>query len=262
VPLVDGLADTSAIPPVCCTVAKQSHPPPVASVHVTDEYPSTVRNPAAPSHVIGVDDSTRHEEFSVNCSCPVVVVPSVYVPSALAVQVPVTWSDPVTGADEHPDANPKFDKSSIPETLRHDDATFQLATTFPPQVPALEHDASPGPLVDPAPRLELDPELWPDPGAAFDDEPDAPLVLDPFDGVLPDVDEHAATATAGIRGIKACSFMCRHDSNRGDPRPVSLRKRSPRFSADRKSPAARVCARSACGSSTPAAAAPRRRSPA
>ena len=45
---------------------------------------------AAPSHVTGVDEITRQDGPSVNCSWPVVVVSSEYVPSALAVNVPVT----------------------------------------------------------------------------------------------------------------------------------------------------------------------------
>lgn len=63
-----------------------------------------------PEQVTGVDDRVRHEGASVNSSLPVVVVPSRYVPSEFAVHVPVTWRDPVTGADGQP--NPYIDRSN------------------------------------------------------------------------------------------------------------------------------------------------------
>jgi len=37
VPLADAYGDTTPIPPVCWTVAEQSHPPPAASVQVSEE---------------------------------------------------------------------------------------------------------------------------------------------------------------------------------------------------------------------------------
>ena len=77
----------------------------------------------------------------MNCSSPDVVVSSEYVPSALAVHVPVTWRDPVTGADGQP--APTSDRSSAPATFRHDDVTVQVPTTLPPQGVTLEQDAPP-----------------------------------------------------------------------------------------------------------------------
>ena len=55
-------------------------------------------------------DIRRHAAGNVMVSLPVVVVLSVYVPSALAIQVPVTWRDPVTGAGKQ--VNPITDVSS------------------------------------------------------------------------------------------------------------------------------------------------------
>lgn len=66
--------ETSPIPPLCWTVPEQLQPPPAASVHVTEEYPRTVKKLEAPSQVTGVDDTTRHDEVNVNCSLPDVVV--------------------------------------------------------------------------------------------------------------------------------------------------------------------------------------------
>ena len=93
---------------------------------------------AAPSQVTGVDEMTRHDGPNVNCSSPVVVVLSEYVPSALAVHVPVTWRAPVTGADGHP--APTSERSKLPVTFRQDDVTVQVPTRLPPQGVPLEQD--------------------------------------------------------------------------------------------------------------------------
>ena len=69
---------------------------------------------AAPSQLTGVDEITRHDGANVNCSSPEVIVSSEYVPSALAVNVPVTVSEPVTGADGQP--APANDRSRAPDT--------------------------------------------------------------------------------------------------------------------------------------------------
>jgi hypothetical protein len=104
---------------------------------------------------------TRHEGANVNCSSPEVVVLSKYVPSALAVNVPVTCRDPVTGAVGHPAPNDA--KSRLPVTFRHDDVTVQVPTTMPPQGVTLGQDPPAPPLPDFAPvpdeppRLELHP---------------------------------------------------------------------------------------------------------
>src|SRR4051794_11780568 len=87
----------------------------------------------APSQVTGVDEITRHDGPSVNCSVPDVTVASVVVPSAFAVHVPLTWSEPVTGAVGQAAASPTRVRSSVPLTERHDDVTVHVPTRSPPQ---------------------------------------------------------------------------------------------------------------------------------
>ena len=107
--------------------------------------------PAAPLHDTGVDEITRHEGPSVNCSSPVVSVSSTYVPSALAVNVPVTVSEPVTGADGHPAATRV--RSSVPLTLRHEDATVQVPTRLPPHAVTFGQEGAPVPPAPVAPPV-------------------------------------------------------------------------------------------------------------
>ena len=124
---------------------------------------------AAPSQVTGADEMTRHEGASVNCSSPDVIVSSEYVPLALAVNVPVTWRDPVTGAIGQ--LAPATVRSSAPATLRQEDVTVQVPTTSPAQGVTLGQDAPPAPPpppgpVAPAPPAPGDPpvpELHPSP---------------------------------------------------------------------------------------------------
>lgn len=108
---------------------------------------------AAPAQSTRVDEITRHEGASMNCSSPDVVVSSVYVPSALAVRVPVTRKDPVTAADGQPALASV--KSSSPVTFRHDDETVQVPATVPAQGVTLGQ-AGPG-----SPPLPFDPLLLP-----------------------------------------------------------------------------------------------------
>ena len=82
------------------------------------------------AQVVCVPDILRQELGSAICSVPVAVVLSEKDPSALAVQVPVTCSEPVTGAELH--SKPNVDRSNWPSTLRHDDATFQVPVKSPP----------------------------------------------------------------------------------------------------------------------------------
>src|SRR6478609_1791617 len=96
---------------------------------------------AAPSQVTGADEMIRHEGESANCSSPVVVVSSEYVPSALAVNVPLTSREPVTAVVGQP--APTNARSSSPVTFRHDDVTDQVPTTLPPQGVALGHGPAP-----------------------------------------------------------------------------------------------------------------------
>ena len=117
---------------------------------------------AAPSQLTGVDEITRQAGANVNCSSPVVTVPSEYVPSALAVNVPVTVREPVTGADAQP--APAKDRFRSPLTFRQDDATVQVPTTLPPQAVTLGQGAPPPPLFPAAPVVAAPPELPPAPG--------------------------------------------------------------------------------------------------
>jgi hypothetical protein len=164
--------------------------------------------------VIGVDERTRHADPKGNCSWPEVVVLSVYVPSALRVHVPVTWSDPVTVGEEQPAANPNEERSSDPETFRHDPVAVQVPTAPPPQAVTSEQDAATD-----VPALVLAPlEVWvvPDPPEI---EPDADVDADPplvlpaelFVDVL-STDEQATVATrrmwARPRGFILFAVAC------------------------------------------------------
>jgi len=127
---------------------------------------------AAPEHVVGVEEMTRHEASNVNFSEPVVVVLSVYEPFAFATHVPETRKDPVTVGGEH--VMPTNFTSSVPVTSRHDDTTVQVPKMLPPQaatlvqVPVPTPDpplpGAPPPGLPPlellaAPPLEAEPEL-------------------------------------------------------------------------------------------------------
>jgi hypothetical protein len=139
-PPADGLGASAPSPPICCTVPEQSHPPPATGGQSTAEYPAAVRRLAAPEQSTFVDDTDRHDAARANCSCPVVLVLSVKVPSELAIQVPLARRNPVTGADGQ--LKPMDPRSRSPEIARHDDFTVQVPTGSPPQGFTLEHDAS------------------------------------------------------------------------------------------------------------------------
>src|SRR5580704_5425031 len=141
---------------------------------------------AAPLQVTGVDEMTRHAGDNVSCSVPVVVVASVYVPSGLAVQAPVTWRDPLTGAEGQP--APTNVRSRSPVTWRHDELTFQVPIRLPPQAVTLEQDPPcvPPPELPPAappvPLAALPPvppaeELPPVPDSPPAPEPQAPEII-------------------------------------------------------------------------------------
>jgi hypothetical protein len=99
--------------------------------------------PEIPWHVTGADEITRHDDPNVKCASPVVIVPSEYVPSALAVNPPVTASVPVIGA-EQPGA-PTGDRSSVSLNARQDDATCHVPKTSPPQGDTFAQAAPPLP---------------------------------------------------------------------------------------------------------------------
>ena len=82
--------------------------------------------------VVVVADTFLHDDGSASSSSPSLVVSSVSDPSVLAVKVPVTLMDPeVTTAFLQ--SVPSPDRSTPPETFRHDEVTFQVPTTSPPQ---------------------------------------------------------------------------------------------------------------------------------
>lgn len=140
-------------------VTEQSQPPLAAGVHATftesafDEAlhvldrelqtygmeEKVVHIGASPAQSVCVPDTLRHELGSAMCSTPVAVVLSENVPFALAVQVPVTCSEPVTGAESH--SKPNDLKSNWPSTLRHDDVTFQVPTKSPPHGVRTGHES-------------------------------------------------------------------------------------------------------------------------
>jgi hypothetical protein len=90
------------MPPFWLAVAEQLHWPLASVEHSAVFHPAAVKTPDIFEHSTGVDETVRHEVDNGKFIEPVVIVLSEYVPSALAVQVPVTFSDPVTGTFEHP----------------------------------------------------------------------------------------------------------------------------------------------------------------
>jgi hypothetical protein len=200
----------------------------VAFVHATDSNPRDVRK-SIPSQVMGVDERNRHAAGRVNCSLPLVVVLSV-IPLAVATQLPVTVSDPpVIGAEVQGVAGiPMFssERSSWPETLKHDVVSFQVPTMLPPQAvtfgeavqdaPPLEPDEPPeldDPLAPDCPELDppLDPlepepdppELDPELAAEPDEEPELPLL----GGESVEPDEQAARTMAAPGASRAIQIF-------------------------------------------------------
>src|SRR5262245_24156645 len=79
-----------------------------------------------------------------------------YVPLAFAVQVPFTWSSPEIDVVLHVrGSRPTSEMSRAPLSDTHDDVTFQVPTTSPPQAVPAAHDGPP--LVPALPLLELPP---------------------------------------------------------------------------------------------------------
>jgi hypothetical protein len=102
-----------------------------------------------------------------------VAVASVYAPPDLAVHFPVTCKDAVTVPLVQ--AKPAFLLGSNgPDVVRHDEVTFQVPSTSPPQGVTLVHEP-------PAPPLPVLPPLAVDPPLAVL----PPLAVDPPLAVLP-----------------------------------------------------------------------------
>lgn len=120
---------------------------------------------------------------------------SAYDPSELAVHVPETWRDPVTGAEVHP--KPTYDRSSAPDTIRHDEVAFQVPTRLPPHGAGSVHEAGAPLLLPLEAELPLEPELPPElePLLELEDGPESAPAGDPLDVGLEN-DEHAAATSA------------------------------------------------------------------
>lgn len=137
-------------PPCCSVLSVQLHFP-LVSLHAALVQPSAVKMLPAFSHDTGTDEMERHEAASGNVTEPFVVVLSVYVPSAFAVYVPVVWSEPVAGTVAHPRL--ASDTSILPDNVTHEDVTFQVPTTLPPQGDTLGQEVEPPALPPPVPVL-------------------------------------------------------------------------------------------------------------
>jgi hypothetical protein len=105
--------------------------------------------------LIVVPESIKHPDSSRTVAVPVVVVPSVYVPLAFAVHDPLTFSEPAIEALlQVRGSRPTNEMSRAPLSVTHDDVTFQVPTTLPPQAVPLGQDGPPAP---PLPVLEEPP---------------------------------------------------------------------------------------------------------
>jgi hypothetical protein len=117
--------------------------------------PSGLKASAAFSQVTATPETLRQSLPSDTFAEPVAVVLSMYVPSALAVKVPVVVSVPVTGTLGQPRL--KYQPSMSPaKPKQEDDETVQVPTTEPPHGATSGQDG-PAPLVPPVPPP--DPEL-------------------------------------------------------------------------------------------------------
>src|SRR6188508_3293962 len=103
-------------------------------------------------HSTGTEEIDRHDAASGNVTDPVVVVLSVYVPSALATNEPVVCTEPFTGTVVQPRLVRMTSMS--PDSFRQEDLTFQVPTTLPPQGDTLlQLVPEPIPELPPAPEL-------------------------------------------------------------------------------------------------------------
>ena len=125
------------MPPGWLAGAVQLHWPLVLEHVVVVLQPRIGKRLAILEHSVRTDETVRHALLNGNLMEPFVTVLSAYVPSELAVHVPVTSRDPVIGTELHP--IPRIDTSMFPDKVRHDDVTFQVPTTLPPQEVPLGH---------------------------------------------------------------------------------------------------------------------------
>src|SRR4029453_11485278 len=139
--------------------AEQLHFPPLGEQVAFK--PSGAKASAAFSQVTTTDETVRQSLPSVMVAEPVVAVLSVYVPSALAVKVPVTVSVPVTGTLGQPRL--KYEPSMSPaKAKQEDEETAQVPTTEPPHAATSGQDGPAAP-VPPAPLPPVPPPPDPEP---------------------------------------------------------------------------------------------------
>jgi hypothetical protein len=102
------------------------------------------------SQATGTDETERHAVASGNVIDPVVLVLSLYVPSALAMKVPVVDREPFTDMVGQPRL--VEETSMSPDNARHEEVTFHVPTRSPPQAaPLLQFGAPPEPMLPPVP---------------------------------------------------------------------------------------------------------------
>jgi hypothetical protein len=201
------------MPPGWSAVAEQLHWPLASVEQVAVFQPTAVKPLAILEHSTGTDETVKHESLNGNAMEPVVVVLSVYVPLPLAVHVPSTCRDPVTGTVLHPTSKLT---SQSPDKVRQDDVTFQVPTGWPPlpELPLLAEEP-PRPAFPP----EFPPELLPaePPFAVVPLEPPVvppePPVVPPEPPLPPEVeDEHAAPRIQNAAMIVCSEVRCVIDS--------------------------------------------------
>jgi hypothetical protein len=195
VPLSDFQGEITPMPPDWSAVTEQLHWPLVLVEQVAVFHPTAVNAFPILEHSMSTDETDRQSGASGHVKEPVVVVASVYVPSDLAVHVPVTWRDPVTGTV----GQPRLDNvmSMSPDKVRHEDVTVQVPTTSPPQDSPLGQllVAPPLPLLPPVarepplpvlPPVAREPPLAVLPPVALEPPlPAPPLELPPLPGAPP-----------------------------------------------------------------------------
>src|SRR3982751_6825832 len=119
-------------------VTAQVQPPPGASVQVAVEKPTPASGPAIRWQVVVVPESRKQPAGRSSRAVPIVVVPSMYVPSALPVHDPLTLREPVISPLlQRGGSRPANEMSSFPPSARQDEVTFHVPTTLPPQAVTL-----------------------------------------------------------------------------------------------------------------------------
>ena len=200
-PLDAAAADTTPGKPAWLTVAMHVQPPPLAaSWQVAESKPSPVSGELRPEHWRTVPERILHPAGRSSSSVPVVVVPSVYVPSELAVHVPLTLRDPVIVTFlQLPGSRPAAEMSrSLLLRSRHAELAVQVPTTLPPQAVTFVHDVPPPPV----PPLALPPVPTEPPLPPVLELPPVPEGL--FEPVLEQANPRIVRAVIRMRGEVRC----------------------------------------------------------